>query len=67
MTPRTWEEWLDYDKPWLLASDVVLRIPGPSKGADLEEAGIPVFHATSPFPAVSSIEQFLKDVGPRRS
>ena len=71
MTPRTWEEWLDYDKPWLLASDAVLRLPGPSKGADLEEEwarseGIPVFLATSAFPVAASIEQFLKEVSPRR-
>jgi hypothetical protein len=45
---HSWEEWMDHDKAWVLASDALLRLPGPSKGADQEvewatEAGIPVF------------------------
>ncbi|KKM03386.1 hypothetical protein LCGC14_1774980 [marine sediment metagenome] len=46
----SWGEFMKMDKPWVLASDAVLRLEGESKGADLEErwankAGIPVFRA----------------------
>jgi hypothetical protein len=39
--------WMDLDMPWVEASDIVLRLPGDSAGADLEVAharrhGIPV-------------------------
>lgn len=45
-----WEDWLEQDKPWVLVSDAVLRLPGDSPGADLEvqwaeEAGIPVYYS----------------------
>jgi len=47
--PRDYESWLEYDREWLLACDVVLRTPGPSLGADREvlwakAAGIPVVY-----------------------
>jgi hypothetical protein len=33
----TWHDWLHtQDIPWLLCADLVLRLPGESKGADLE-------------------------------
>jgi hypothetical protein len=40
--------WLEVDLPWVAKADAVLRLPGPSRGADAEEAfararGIPVF------------------------
>jgi hypothetical protein len=42
------EAWLAIDLPWVAVSDVVLRLPGESKGADEEcgyakSLGIPVF------------------------
>lgn len=45
---HTWQEWLDLDLEWLSVCQAVLRLPGPSKGADVEtkyaeEHGIPVF------------------------
>lgn len=45
----SWQDALSWDIPWVLASDVVFRLPGVSEGADLEcevadEAGIPVFN-----------------------
>lgn len=44
----TWEVALDWDLAWVRASEVVYRMPGESKGADLEcsmarQLGIPVF------------------------
>ncbi len=44
----THEDWLAVDLPWVRAAHAVLRLPGESKGADLEvataqESGIPVF------------------------
>jgi len=43
-----YHEWLDYDMVWLKKCDAVLRLPGPSVGAEREvevamELGIPVF------------------------
>lgn len=44
------DDWLDSDRPWVLASDAVLRLPGESVGADMEcdwarEAGIPIYYS----------------------
>jgi hypothetical protein len=41
--------WLSLDLPWVAAADGVLRLFGPSKGADTEEAkakehNVPVFY-----------------------
>lgn len=47
ISPKPWEYWMDYDKAWLDKCDVVVRLPGESRGADLEcaratSSGIPV-------------------------
>jgi hypothetical protein len=44
----THEDWMGADLPWVAASAAVLRLPGESKGADIEtqhatDLGIPVF------------------------
>jgi hypothetical protein len=46
--PRPYEFWLDLDKQFLPYCEAVLRLPGPSNGADKEvelaqTLGIPVF------------------------
>lgn len=43
-----WETWLRIDHTFLLTCDALIRLPGPSRGADQEvawanEVGIPVF------------------------
>jgi hypothetical protein len=43
----SWEHWLENDEAWIEKSDLVLRLPGESKGADREvrfavERGLPV-------------------------
>ena len=45
---RTWQEWMDQDKIWVNSCQALLRLPGESKGADVEvgwaqAARIPVF------------------------
>ncbi len=45
----SYADWMDVDLPWVVASDALLRLPGESTGADLEEScardhDIPVFH-----------------------
>jgi len=45
----TADEWLEYDAKWLKLCDALLRLPGFSRGADLEETmarvmGIPIFY-----------------------
>jgi hypothetical protein len=47
--PRPYEFWLELDNQFLPCCDAVLRLPGPSNGADNEvklaqELGKPVFH-----------------------
>ena len=48
--PRPESEWLALDKAYLSVCDALIRLPGFSRGADLEEQwckefGIPVFHS----------------------
>ncbi len=48
-------QWLDNDLPWVECADVVLRLPGESKGADVEVAhaekhGIPVVYDVDDLP-----------------
>ena len=50
VTPKPYEQWLDYDNQFLPVCDAVLRLPGESSGADKETAfadnlGIPVFNS----------------------
>ena len=46
--PRHDSDWLEWDFEWLKVCDVMVRLPGPSLGSDMEEAfakknGIPVY------------------------
>lgn len=48
--PKAYDTWCEIDNEWLVKCDVVLRIPGQSKGADEEVAlamskGIPVVYS----------------------
>lgn len=48
--PRPYQDWVEIDNELVLRSDVVLRIPSESKGADAEVAlaekhGIPVVYS----------------------
>lgn len=50
MKPRMYETWMALDYEWLNLCHCVLRLPGESKGADLEEKfarrqGKPVFYS----------------------
>lgn len=52
-----WENWIESDLAWVSSCAVVLRLPGESKGADLEcrhavELGIPVVHSILAIPSV---------------
>lgn len=52
--------WMEIDLPWVSVSDAILRLPGPSSGADQEcreafERGIPIFH---------SLAELAKEMGP---
>ena len=47
VSPHHHEYWMDYDRAWLEKCDVVVRLVGDSRGADIEcaraaELGIPV-------------------------
>ena len=50
--PHSWQQWMDIDIEFLRDCDIVLRLPGESKGADLEvetanKSGIPIFYSIS--------------------
>lgn len=50
VAPRSYDYWLEWDLALLARCDALLRLPGPSRGADIEvlharELGIPVFHS----------------------
>ncbi len=60
--PHDEEFWLDLDRHIILRCDAVFRMPGASKGADMEERwacenGIPVFYDTA------EMSRMLKDDG----
>ena len=64
VSPATEAEWLELDKEWLMQCHVLLRLPGASRGADLEvtwcrELGIPVFYNESDLEAWARIEGVL--------
>lgn len=48
--PRDYQDWLDLGLAWLETCHAIVRLPGLSVGADVEEAranalGLPVFHS----------------------
>lgn len=54
MFPNEYEVWLRYDFDWLRVCEALVRIPGPSSGADREVAlatslGIPVYYSVDDF------------------
>jgi len=57
--PNTYDKWMEWDFAWIDVCDCLLRLPGESRGADLEVEhaklrGIPVFY---------SIDDILKHYG----
>lgn len=60
MTPRPYEDWMEIDLAFLPACDFLIRLPGDSKGADIEvaearKAGLRVYY---------SMEDLLKNERP---
>lgn len=52
--PRLHQEWLEYDFEWVKSCDALLRLPGESKGGDMEvsvakASNIPVFSGLDNF------------------
>lgn len=50
--PREYESWLELDEAWVERCEYLLRLPGPSNGADKEVAraqllGIPVYYTVA--------------------
>jgi len=55
VSPHPLQFWYDHDMGWLEVCDALLRLPGPSTGADAEvaratELGIPVYHSIDDLP-----------------
>lgn len=60
---RPYAEWMLQDLEWLRCCDLFLRLPGPSVGADTEEAlarqlGIPAFYS------VAAVREYLDELQP---
>ena len=58
ISPKTWEEWLRIDTALIGLCDALLRLPGESKGADLEVAEAKklcmfIYYAVEEIPDVS--------------
>lgn len=51
--PRSYEYWVEYDNEWVEVCDIVLRLPGYSKGADAEVALAEKLH----IPVVYTLEE----------
>ena len=47
LQPRVYQDWLDHDKEWMHLCHVMLRLPGESAGADVEEREFqgPIFYS----------------------
>lgn len=56
LTPRKWDDWLQYDMEIISRCDAILRLPGESRGADLEEA----FAAERGIPVVYTIDELIE-------
>ncbi len=46
--PRSWEAWMEYDLIWVKQCEILLRLNGESKGADIEveeakKLGMPIY------------------------
>lgn len=59
-------DWLGMDLPWVAVSQAVLRLPGASVGADMEEGqarlfGVPVFHSIEAL--IATIPPYEPDFG----
>jgi hypothetical protein len=59
MSPKPWDVWMRFDLDYLRRCDALLRLPGASRGAEIEESaanmwGIPVFHT------IPSLREWLK-------
>lgn len=64
---ESWERWLQSDCSWISVADVVLRLPGASRGADREvafaqERGILVLHSLE---ECEQLLQYADQVGVR--
>jgi len=66
---HAWEEWMELDRQYVLACDALFRVPGESKGADLEvgwakEAGKPVYHRMEEVEYAIRTDRTKKGPGP---
>lgn len=44
ISPKSWEEWMEIDTALLSMCDALVRLPGESKGADMEVAEAKKLH-----------------------
>jgi len=66
MFPKPYDFWLELDKQFLPCCNAVLRLPGPSAGADKEvmlakDLGLPVFHQ------IEELAEHFNNRGPNRT
>lgn len=66
LAPRSYDAWMEYDYSCVRASDAVYRMPGESRGGDLEVAfaqkiGVPVYFSLDTLFACASPVQTITD------
>lgn len=54
---RPYKDWIEQDLEWLQVCDFVLRLPGESKGADIEVA----YAIKNEIPVVYDVDEFIKE------
>lgn len=65
MHPLPWEKWMRLDYGLVVRCDAIVRLPGPSAGADQEmelarAAGLKVFEATSSKPEGAVLDDIMR-------
>ncbi len=57
--PRPYQDWLAVDIEWIKVCNCLLRLPGESKGADLE-VGVALDRKMPVFTSVSNLENYYR-------
>jgi len=59
LKPRSYDEWVAQDDEWVKLGNALLRLPGPSKGAD-REVGLAIQYGLPVFYSIDEVVEFYK-------
>ena len=68
---RPHEDWIKYDLAWIESCDILVRLPGESKGADMEvehatKMGIPTLWVDSDWATGELVDDFIEKMNEAR-